>query len=78
LAAKVRAAIESDKADPGPHAHAAADALLSELRAAHSDAELVALAKDVTGRGGRTAKQALDYLRADLTAVTRALESQTV
>jgi hypothetical protein len=77
-AAKLRAAIERDKADPGPHAHAAADKLLAELRAAHSDDELKALAKEVTGKHGGSAASALRYLRADLTAVTRALESQDV
>ena len=51
---------------------------LGGLRAKHSDDELRALAKKVTGRGGRTAKQALDYLRADLLAVSRLMESQKV
>jgi hypothetical protein len=39
---------------------------------------LKALAKEVTGKHGGSAASALRYLRADLTAVTRALESQDV
>ena len=77
-ASAVRAAIERDKASPGPEHTQHVEELLTSLRAKHTDKELVALAKEVTGRGGRTGKQALDYLRADLTAVSRALESQRV
>jgi Arc/MetJ-type ribon-helix-helix transcriptional regulator len=55
-----------------------ADHTLEELRIRHTDDEIKAVAKAVTGRAGRTAKQALDYLRADLLALHRAVDSQSV
>ncbi len=52
--------------------------VLDEMRIRHTDAELIAIAKQVTGRGGRTAKQALAYLKYDMLALHRGLESQKV
>lgn len=74
----VNAAIAKDGDDPGPHSVERATKLLADLRASHTDEELVAIAKEVTGRGGRNAKQALAFLQADLIAVSKAIDSQKV
>lgn len=51
---------------------------LAKLQADHTDDELREIARRVTGKGGRTGKQALELIRHDLVAVHRALESQKV
>lgn len=74
----LRDALDRDSKDPGPESAKAAGELLAKVRAEHTDDEIRELARRVTGKGGRTAKQALAFLQADLTAVTRAIDSQKV
>jgi hypothetical protein len=50
--------------------------ILGQVSSQFSDAQQKAIAAQVTGQGGRSAKDAIDRLRADLTAVKRAMESQ--
>jgi len=54
------------------------EAFLADLRATHDDKQLRAFAKQVTDKTARTPKQALEYLRDDLLAVTRVEQSQRV
>jgi hypothetical protein len=54
------------------------DGILARVSAEFSTDQQKAIAKRVTGKGGRSAQGAIDNLRADLTAVKRALESQKV
>jgi hypothetical protein len=52
--------------------------ILTQIRADHTDAEIMVLAKDFTGRAGRSVKTALEYIRVDLSAVYAVLESQKI
>lgn len=63
-----------------PHAvpDAEVEAILTRVGNEFSAAQQKAIAQRVTGKGGRTPKEAIDRLRADLTAVKRLLESQRV
>ena len=71
-------AIELDKVDPGPQSLERAEKFVEELRNNYSDGEIIAIARASTGRGGRNVHQAINYIRTDLTAVTRLLETQRV
>jgi hypothetical protein len=73
----VRAVIERDKKEPGKVTDAEVDAALAPLAKLPKE-DLFALAKEVTGRGGRSVQDSLNLLRADMTAVRRLLESQRV
>lgn len=64
--------------DPRAVPDAEIDAVLSRVSSEFSTDQQKAIAKRVTGNGGRSAKDAVDRLRADLTAVKRLLESQRV
>lgn len=79
---EVRAEIEKDK-KPNRAGQAARYAevqpLLDKIRSTHSPAEIKELAKRVTGDSrGRTVDDWLNNIRADMTAVTRLVESQQV
>lgn len=54
------------------------DALLLQVSREFSEAQQKQIAKQVTGASGRSAQDAIDRLRADLTAVKRLVESQDV
>ena len=64
--------------DPDAVSDAEIDAILNRVSSDFSSAQQKDIAKRVTGQGGRSAQAAIDNLRADLTAVKRALESQKV
>ena len=64
--------------DPRAVPDAEIDAILSRVSSEFSTDQQKAIARQVTGNGGRSAKDAVDRLRADLTAVKRLLESQRV
>jgi hypothetical protein len=64
--------------DPRAVPDAEIDAILSRVSSEFSTDQQKAIARSVTGNGGRSAKDAIDRLRADLTAVKRLLESQRV
>jgi hypothetical protein len=64
--------------DPSSVADAEIEAALLRVSSEFSTDQQRAIAKRVTGNGGRTAKDAIERLRADLTAVKRLLESQRV
>jgi hypothetical protein len=64
--------------DPDAVPDSEIDAILNRVSSEFSETQQKAIAKQVTGKGGRSGKGAIDYLRADLTAVKRALGSQKV
>lgn len=64
--------------DPSAVPDSEIDAVLARVSREFSTEQQKAIAKQVTGNGGRSAKDAVDRLRADLTAVKRLLESQRV
>jgi hypothetical protein len=64
--------------DPNAVPDSEIDAILSRVSAEFSTDQQKAIAKQVTGNGGRSARDAVNRLRADLTAVRRLLESQRV
>lgn len=64
--------------DPRAVPDAEIDVILSRVSSEFSTDQQKAITKRVTGNGGRSAKDAVDRLRADLTAVKRLLESQRV
>jgi hypothetical protein len=64
--------------DPSAVPDTEIDAILSRASSEFSTEQLKSIARRVTGNGGRSAKDAIDRLRADLTAVKRLLVSQRV
>jgi hypothetical protein len=64
--------------DPKAVSDSEIDAILHKVSSEFSEAQQKAIAKRVTGKGGRSAQNAIDNLRADLTAVKRLLEGQKV
>jgi hypothetical protein len=64
--------------DPNAVSDAEIDAILERVAREFPESQQKEIAKEVTGKGGRNSKGAIDNLRADLTAVKRALESQKV
>src|SRR5690606_25353781 len=64
--------------DPGAVSDAEIEAVLDRVRREFPESQQKEIAREVTGKGGRSGKGAIDNLRADLTAVRRALESQKV
>ena len=73
----LQAMVERAK-DPDAVPDAEIDAILARVGTEFSTDQQKAIAKRVTGKGGASSKGAIDNLRADLTAVKRALESQKV
>jgi hypothetical protein len=63
---------------PSSVADAEIEVVLLRVSSEFSTDQQKAIAKRVTGNGGRSAKDAIERLRADLTAVKRLLESQRV
>jgi hypothetical protein len=64
--------------DPNAVPDSEVEAILARVSAEFSTDQQKAIAERVTGKGGRSAKDAIDRLRADLTAVKRLIESQRV
>jgi hypothetical protein len=64
--------------DPHAVSDSEIDVILARVSKEFSGAQQKAIAKEVTGKGGKTPQEAIDRLRADLTAVKRLLESQKV
>ena len=64
--------------DPNAVLDSEIDAILARVSGEFSTDQQKAIAKRVTGQGGRSALNAIDNLRADLTAVKRLVESQKV
>jgi hypothetical protein len=77
MVAALQAMVEKTK-DPDAVPDAEINAILARVGAEFSTDQQKAIAKRVTGKGGASSKGAIDNLRADLTAVKRALESQKV
>lgn len=73
------AAVEKSKSIAKlPEAEKHADEVIAKLQKEHTPAEIVALARKVTGERVRSAGDALQRLRASMTAVARLIESQDV
>jgi hypothetical protein len=64
--------------DPNAVSDSEIDAILERVAREFPESQQKEIAKEVTGKGGRNSRTAIDNLRADLTAVKRALESQKV
>ncbi|HSQ54758.1 MAG TPA: hypothetical protein VLM40_03355 [Gemmata sp.] len=77
IVAEFQAMVEKAK-DPDAVPDSEIDGILSRVSRDFSTAQQKDIARRVTGKGGRSSQGAIDNLRADLTAVKRALESQKV
>jgi hypothetical protein len=64
--------------DPNAVPDSEVEAIIARVGTEFSTDQQKLIAERVTGKGGRSAKDAIDRLRADLTAVKRLIESQRV
>lgn len=78
---EIEAAIRLDHEKPAKteaEAEARAEAVLAKILDRHTPEEVMELARRVTGKSGKNAREAADILKADMTAVTRLVVSQDV
>lgn len=64
--------------DPNAVPDAEVEAILTRVGGGFADKQQKSIAQRVTGKSGKSAKEAIDRLRADLTAVKRLMEGQRV